>query len=94
LAGKGILAVFRGRLNSVVSPVLVSMLAKITVSVRVPSRPLSASPPSSKTLSRGVLAQGSDACVWLGLGTLRVGRVALLLSLSLLNTLLMVLACT
>ena len=42
-----------------VLPVLVLMLAKITVSVRVPIRPGPASPPSSRTLSRRLPAQGS-----------------------------------
>ena len=49
----------RGRLISAVSPVLVLMLAKITVSVRVPTRPGPASPPSSRMFNRGLPAQGS-----------------------------------
>jgi hypothetical protein len=55
---------------SAVSPVLVSMLATITVSVRVPVRPAPSSAPISSRFSRGVSAQGSF------LSTL--GRVALL----------------
>ena len=78
----------RGRLNIVVSPVSVSMLAKITVSVRVPVRLGPASPPSSKMLSRGLSAHGFGFG-WPRVGLLvaaRVGRVALLMVLSLLKT--------
>ena len=75
----------RGRLNSVVLPLLVSMLARITVSVRVPIRLGPASPPSSRTLSRGLLAHGSR--LWLSRlarsGVRRVGRVALFVFFSL-----------
>ena len=77
-----------GRLISAVSPVLVLMLAKITVSVRVPTRPGPASPPSSKTFSRGLPAHGS--CGFGSPGAVcvasRVGLVALFVSFSLLNT--------
>jgi hypothetical protein len=65
----------------VVSPVLVLMLAKITVSVRVPTRPGPASPPRSSTFSRGLPAQGScgfgaPGVVWVAWS---VGWVALLI---------------
>ena len=53
------------------SPVLVSILATITVSVRVPSRPAPSSAPSSSRFSRGVSAQGSFL-------SSTFGRVALL----------------
>ena len=78
--------VLRGRLKRVVSPLRVSTLARITVSVRVPSRPLPASPPSSRTLSRALSAHGSD-CFSLSPGCVgsRVGRVALLVWSELLN---------
>ena len=59
--GTASVPVLRGRLNSVVSPVLVSMLARITVSVRVPVRSGPASPPSSRMFSRGLSAHGSGA---------------------------------
>ena len=79
----------RGRLNIVVSPVSVSMLAKITVSVRVPVRLGPASPPSSRMFSRGLSAHGFCGFGWPRVGLLvaaRVGRVALLDVLSLLKT--------
>ena len=85
--GRACAPVLRGRLNSVVLPVLVSMLAKITVSVRVPIRPGPASPPSSRMLSRGLPAQGScGPAARRSLVASRVGRVALLVSFSLWNT--------
>ena len=65
-------------------PVLVSMLAKITVSVRVPIRPGPASPPSSRTLSRGLPAQGSCGSVAGGLRGLQSrpgGALGVLLTL-------------
>ena len=61
------LAVLRGRLKRVVFPFLVSMLAKMTVSVRVPTRLRAASPPSSRMFSRGLVSQGS------GWGARRLG---------------------
>ena len=77
----------RGRLNRVVSPVLVSTLARMTVSVRVPVRPLPASPPSSRTFSRGLSAHWSCAAVAPLPGLVcRVGLVALRLSSSLRKT--------
>ena len=61
VSGNGILAVLRGRLNRVVLPVLVSMLARMIVSVRVPTRPRPASPPSSRMFSRGFVSHGSGS---------------------------------
>ena len=57
--GVGIEITQEDGLIKVVSPVLVSMLATMTVSVRVPVRPFPASPPSSKMFNRGFLAHGS-----------------------------------
>ena len=60
--GKGMRAVWRGSENSTVSPVLVLMDARMTVSVRAPKvslRVLPESPPSSSTLRRGLSAHGS-----------------------------------
>ena len=44
----------RGRLNSPVSPVSGSMLTTMIVSVRIPTRPGPASPPSNKRLRRSL----------------------------------------
>ena len=49
----------RGRLTSTVRPVSASMLATVMLSGRSPGRPLSASPPISKTLNRPCLASVS-----------------------------------
>ena len=70
-AGNGIRIQFRLNEINAVSPVLVSILATITVSVRTPVRPTPSSAPSNNRFSRGVLAHGS-----LLLSTF--GRVALL----------------
>src|SRR5215470_7503589 len=53
--GNGAWAMFRGRLNRVVLPDLVSTLATTMVSVRVPIRPTPASLPTRKMLIRGFL---------------------------------------
>ena len=50
---------FRGRLNSTVSPLTVLMLATIIVSVRTLVRSGPASEPISRTFTRGTLAHGS-----------------------------------
>lgn len=49
----------RGRLNSTVSPVWVSMLATVMLSVRTPTRSPAPSPPSSRMLTRGLSFHGS-----------------------------------
>ena len=79
-----------------VLPVAVLMLARMTVSVRVPMRFLSASPPSSRMFSRGLSAHGSSGVGSLGSldKAVSVGRVALLDSFSLLNTVPTRLACS
>ena len=64
--GNGMKVSCRGIEISAVSPVWVSMLATITVSVRVPSRPLPSSPPSSSRFSRGLPTQGSWVFTWSG----------------------------
>ena len=46
-----------------VSPVLVLVLTTIIESVRVPQRPLPASEPMSRVLTRGTSAHGSSAVV-------------------------------
>ena len=61
--GTGNFCRLRGRLNSTVLPVWVSMLATVMLSVRMPVRSLPPSPPSSRTLSRGLFFQGSDALI-------------------------------
>ena len=58
-SGNGIRIQFRLSEISAVSPVLVSILATITVSVRTPVRPTPSSAPSSSRFRRGVLAHGS-----------------------------------
>ena len=50
----------RGREIRTVSPVRVSIEATIIESVRVPSRSVPASEPSSSSVTRGVSAQGSS----------------------------------
>ena len=56
--GNGTCCRFRGSENSTVFPVVVSMLARISVSGRIPIRSAPASEPSSSTFTRGMFAHG------------------------------------
>ncbi len=57
--GKGTFSRLRGRLNSTVLPVVVSTLATIIVSGRMPIRSSPASEPISRTFTRDTPAHGS-----------------------------------
>ena len=66
-SGNGTRSRLRGRLKSTVSPVFVSMLARMRVSGRIPVRVGPASLPIIRTFTRGTFAHGST-CFGLGAG--------------------------
>ena len=62
----------RGRLNITELPVWVSMLIRITESVRMPVRPTPPSPPRSSRLTRSLEPQGSVFVMFVIFGAVTV----------------------